>query len=214
MPGGMPLVGKGITPRLVIFHQGGLPGALSLNMLLPDTESGTVISSNALALNDVPDWVGQLVIEEFLDVPESERNDYISAARSSSTENLKWYPSLTKQLCEAQKNGTSPRKLETYVGTYRDPIHIVKIVVTVEDGELYWALQDLESEKFRLTHYEEDVFTWLQPRNELSLCGRWVGPDQGPDFWKVEFKVDDDGRLDRLFWVHDNDVPAVEYRKE
>ncbi|KAH0840709.1 hypothetical protein AYO21_00637 [Fonsecaea monophora] len=113
MPGGMPVVDKGVTPRLVIFHQGSLPGALSLNMLLPDTQSAIDISSNALALNDVPDWVGQLVLEEFLYVPESERNDYISAAKSSSAQNLKRYPNLIKQLREAQKNGTSPRKLET-----------------------------------------------------------------------------------------------------
>ncbi|KAH0840710.1 hypothetical protein FOPE_06055 [Fonsecaea pedrosoi] len=88
------------------------------------------------------------------------------------------------------------------------------MVVTVEGGELYWALQGLRSEKFRLTHYEEDVITRLQSRNELSRRGRWVGPDQGPDFWKVEFRVEEDGKPNRLYWVHDNDVAAVEYRKE
>lgn len=55
MPHGMPIVGKGVPSRLVIFHQGSLPGALSLTMLLPDTKSAIVITSNALALNDVPD---------------------------------------------------------------------------------------------------------------------------------------------------------------
>lgn len=214
MPDGMPIVGKGVAPRLVIFHQGSLPGALSLNILLPDTESAIVISSNSLALNDVPDWVGQLVLEEFLEVPKSQRNDYIAASKTSAAENLKWYPNLVEELQQAQKNGTSPRKLETYVGTYWDHLHIFKIVVTEENGKLYWALQGLESEKFVLSHYEDDVFTWLQPRNELSRRGRWVGPDQGPSFWKVEFKVGEDGKPDRLFWVHDNDVPADEYRKE
>jgi hypothetical protein len=81
MPHGMPVVGKGVPPRLVIFHQGSLPGALSLIMLLPDTESAIVITSNALALDDVPDWVGQMVLEEFLEVPAVERNDYIAAAK-------------------------------------------------------------------------------------------------------------------------------------
>lgn len=214
MPHGMPIVGKGVASHLVIFHQGSGPGALSLNMLLPDIESVIVISSNALALNDVPDWVGQLVLEELLEVPESERNDYVSAGKTSAAVNLKWYPNLIKELQEAQKNGTSSRELETYVGTYWDPIRIFKITVTVENDELYWALQGLNSEKFRLTHYEDDVFTWLQPRNDLSQRGRWVGPDQGPSFWKVEFKIGEDGKPDRLFWAHDNGVPAVEYKKE
>ncbi|KAK4141290.1 beta-lactamase/transpeptidase-like protein [Dichotomopilus funicola] len=214
MPHGMPIVGKGVPPRLVIFHQGSLPGALALNMLLPDTESAIVITSNALALNDVPDWVGQMVLEEFLEVPASERNDYLAAAKTSVATNLQWYPDLVEELQRAQKNGTSARNLSAYVGTYWDHLHIVKVAITVEGDHLYWALQGLESEKFRLAHYEDDIFTWLQPRNELSRRGRWVGTDQGPSFWKVEFRVGPDGDPDRLYWVHDNDVPADEYRKE
>jgi hypothetical protein len=128
--------------------------------------------------------------------------------------NLQWYPNLVQELQKARKNGTSPRDLSSYAGTYWDRLHLVKVVVTVEDNNLYWALQGLKSEKFRLTHYEDDIFTWLQPRNELSRRGRWVGTDQGPSFWKVEFKAGQDGKPDRLYWVHDNDVPADEYRKE
>ncbi len=214
MPDGMPIVGRGVPSQLVIFHQGSLPGALSVVILLPDTESAIVISTNALALNDVPDWVGQLVLEEFLAIPLSQRNDFIKAAEISAAENLKWYPALIQELEQAQKNGTSPRNLENYIGTYWDEIHVFKIVVTLEDGELYWALQGLGSEKFQLTHYEDNSFTWLLPRNELSRRGRWVGSDQGPLFWLAEFKADDNGKIDKLFWVHDNGVPAVEYKKE
>jgi hypothetical protein len=109
------------------------------------------------------------------------------------------------------KNGTNPRPLEDYVGTYWDDIHAFKIEVMVEDGTLHWALQGLESEKFRLDQYEEDIFTWILPRNELAKRGRWV--DQGADFWKVEFKANDKGEIDYLLWVHDIGVPAVKYTK-
>lgn len=73
MPDGMPVVGRGVPSQLVIFHQGSLPGALSVVILLPDTESAIVISTNALALNGVPDRVGQLVLEECLAIPLSNR---------------------------------------------------------------------------------------------------------------------------------------------
>jgi hypothetical protein len=155
-----------------------------------------------------------MVLEEFLEVPAAERNDYLAAAKTSVATNLQWYPNLVQELQRARKNGTSPRDLSAYAGTYWDRLRIVKVVVTVEDAGLYWALQGLASEKFRLTHYEDDVFTWLQPRNELSRRGRWVGTDQGPSFWKVEFKARPDGTPDRLYLVHDNDVPADEFRKE
>jgi len=207
------VVGKGVPPQLVIYHQGSLPGALSFVALLPDSESAIIVTSNALALNDVPDWVGQLVLEEFLGVPDAQRNDYIKAAEESVTNNLKWHPELVQKLKSVQKNGTSPKSLEEYVGTYWNDIHIFKIVVTLEDGKLFWALQGLDSEKFLLNHYEDDIFTWLAPRNELSSRGRWVGPDQGPEFWKIQFKVGTDGRINRLYWMHDNGVPADEYKK-
>ncbi|KAJ5360005.1 hypothetical protein N7517_009196 [Penicillium concentricum] len=214
MPGGMPIVGKGVPSQLVLFHQGSLPGALSIVILLPDTDSIIIVLSNSLALNDVPDWVGQLVLEELLEVPKSERNDYIKAAHSSVAENLKWYPALVGGLASARKNGTPPRALEMYTGTYRDNIDVFKIVVDLEDNQLYWRLQGLDSEKFPLEHYEDDTFTWLLPRNELSRRGRWVGSDQGPAFWKATFQCSDGGRVDKLYWAHDIGVPPVELTKE
>ena len=128
----MPVVGKSIPSHLVIFHQGSLPVALSIVTLLPNTESAIVISTNALALNDVLGWVGQFVLEEFLSILQLERNDFISAA-----ENLKWYCVLIQELEQAQKNGTSPTNQENYIETYWDDIHVFKILVTLEGGELY-----------------------------------------------------------------------------
>ncbi|KAJ5959871.1 uncharacterized protein N7479_007021 [Penicillium vulpinum] len=214
MPDGMPIVGKGVPSQLILFHQGSLPGALSIVILLPDTNNVIIVLSNSLALNDVPDWVGQLVLEELLEVPESERNDYVKAAHSSVAENLKWYPALVGELGSARKNGTSPRELEEYIGTYWDNIHVFKIVVNLEDNKLYWRFQGLDSEKFPLEHYEDDTFTWLLPRNELSRRGRWVGSDQGPAFWKAVFQCSEDGRIDKLYWAHDIGVPPVELTKE
>lgn len=214
LPDGMPTVGKGVPSQLVLFHQGSLPGALSIVMILPDTDHVIVVLTNSLALNDVPDWVGQLVLQEILDVPSSERVDFIAAAQASVAENLKWYPQLVRELGEARKNGTSPRDLDEYAGTYWEAAHIFKIVVTVEDGNLYWAFQGLDSEKFKLDHYEDDAFTWLLPRNELSRRGRWVGSDQGPLFWKAVFKASGESGIDTLSWAHDMDVPPLQLKKE
>ena len=210
MPGGMPIVGKGAPSMLVLYHQGSLPAALACVMLLPETETVIVALTNSLALNDMPDWVAQLVLEEILEVPD--RNDYVQAAAASAAETLKWYPATRAALRAAQRMGTSPRNLAEYTGTYWDDIHVFKIVVTLENERLAWAFQGLDSEKFPLTHYEDDVFTWLQPRNELAKRGRWV--DQGPDFWKADFRGGGTGSIDTLYWVHDIGVPAVRYTKE
>jgi hypothetical protein len=212
LPQGMPLVGKG-TSRLLIFHQGNLPGSLTLAALLPEIERAVVVLTNSLALNDVADWVGQLVIEELLDVTPNLRNDFIPLAEAAVAENLKWYPSVVEELEKGKKAGTSPMPLEQYVGTYWDDLHVVNIEVSLEDGQLYWLLQGLETEKFPLKHYQDDFFTWLLPRNELSKRGRWVGSDQDATFWKVKFSVGESGKIGSLTWAHDGGVPPVAYIK-
>ena len=206
MPEGMPVVGKGVPSRLVLFHQGSLAGALAFVCLVPDTESIILVLSNALAMHDVPDFVGQLLLEELLDVPQPDRIDFIKAASTAVKTNLEWYPRVSKQLEEQRENGTSPRDLQTYVGTYWDEDHIFKIVVTLEAGRLYRALQGLESEKFQLHHYEHDTFTWLTTRNDISSRGRFVG--DGPSYYKTEFTIGSDGKTTGLIWDHDG-VPET-----
>ncbi|KAK0511026.1 hypothetical protein JMJ35_006578 [Cladonia borealis] len=158
----------------------------------------------------LPGPMGALVLEALLDVPE--RNDYIKAAESSVAGNAKWFFTTIEELEKDQKKGPVPRNLEEYTGTYWDASHAFKINVFVEEGILHWALQGLESEKWPLDHYEQDTFTWIRPRNELTKRGRWV--DQGAAFWKIEFKADKDGQIDYLMWVHDIGVPPVAYLKE
>lgn len=214
LPNEMPTIAKGVPGQLVIFHQGSLPGTLTIAILVPDKDVAIVVLTNSLALNDVPDWIGQLILEEVLKVPPSERVDFIKSAEASVPENLRWYPELIKELKDTRKNDTVARDLEEYVGTYWDDIRTFKIVVTLEQGKLHWAFQGLDSEKFELNHYEDDTFLWLAPRNELSRRGRWVGSDQGPDFWKAKFKAASDAKVDKLYWSHDQGVPPVEYTKE
>ena len=111
----------------------------------------------------------------------------MAAAKASVAENAKWYSNILDELRNKRREGTSPKKLEDYIGTYWDAIHVMKIEVSFEDGTLYWALQGLPSEKFSLDHYEHDTFTSLRPRNELAKRGRWV--NQGAEFSKRTMMV-------------------------
>ncbi|KAK0726346.1 beta-lactamase/transpeptidase-like protein [Apiosordaria backusii] len=138
------------------------------HMLLPDSDKVILVLSNSLALTGVPDWFASSCWRRFLRYQTSERIDVIKpAAETSIVENLKWYPTLVKEL-----------------------VPVFEIAVTLEDGNLYWALQGLGLEKYKLTHYEDGSFTWLLTRNELSRRGRW------------------------LYWAHDAGVPPLELTKE
>ncbi|KAG4274678.1 hypothetical protein FPRO04_09042 [Fusarium proliferatum] len=128
LPQGMPNIGRGIS-NLVLFHQGSLPGSLTFVGLLPETETVIVVLTNSLALNDAADWIGQMIIEEIVNVPSELKIDFIGLAEAAVTENLKWYPRLLDELEKGRKAGTSPRPLAEYVGTYWDDLHILKVEV-------------------------------------------------------------------------------------
>jgi hypothetical protein len=59
---------------------------------------------------------------------------------------------LIRELEAKKKPDTQPRELNRYVGTFWDALHLFKIAVTQEGGDLYRALQGLDSEKFKLSH--------------------------------------------------------------
>jgi CubicO group peptidase (beta-lactamase class C family) len=215
MPHGMPVIGKGVHDELIFYHQGTLPGALAVVILIPRTETVVLVMSNCLSLTDVPDWVSQMVLEEILGVPSKERIDFIAYAKTSIAINLGWHDRIVQGLVQGQPQAIRPHKLlESYVGTYVDESRVFSVVVTLKEGVLFWAFQGLDSERYKLTHYDGDTFTWLQPRNDLSRRGRWVlGNDNDPSFWKIEFGVDRHGSVNRVLWRHDASLDPIVYSR-
>lgn len=216
MPSGMPVVGNGVPSQLVLYHQGTLPGALSVVILVPETESVILVMSNCLALTDVPDWTSQMVLEELLGVPKSHKTNFLPYSENSILINLRWHDSLVQDLEKLRPKSPIPhRELKSYVGTFVAKSRVFSVTVTIVGGYLCWAFQGLESERYTLAHYSGDAFTWLQPRNVLSRRGRWVlGNDLDPSFWLVQFKAGDHGKLDKVLWKHDPLQEPIVYSRE
>ena len=206
MPSGMPIVGKGSPSRLVLYHQGSLPGALASVALLPETQSAIVVMTNSLALNDCADWVGQLVLEALLGVPN--KNDYVEAAKKSAASALAWHSTVVEELEENKSPSKPPRQLDVYTGTYHNSIDTMMIEVTKENDKLFFALQGLKSEKYPLAHYQDDIFVWLRPRNELASRGRFT--HQKAPYYKIKFQSDGKDVITELAWAHDSDIPNGE----
>ena len=148
-----------------------MPSALSFVALLPHLQSAIVVASNALALNDIADWAGQMALE-LLVGRESMCDNYLVAARISAAANLQWYPNLVNQLQQEQKKGRTPvhsSPTPARTGTPYASSRLSSPSRTATSTE--HSRQGLESDKFRLTHYHDDTSTWLCPRNELSRRG-------------------------------------------
>lgn len=210
MRGYMPFVGRNSTPRLILSHQGYQSRFFGAVNLLPETPSAIVVLTNTSALNDCADWVGQLILETLMNVEEPQV--CMEWARDSAAHALTWHTRLKRELEKHRIPNTSPRDLEQYVGTYINKTELIKLVVTHEGTNekacLYFALQGLELEKYSLKHYHNDVFVWLQPREELARRGK--ATVQESSYYKIRFEASDGGAIDRLRWSHSPDIPEGE----
>ena len=87
----MPIIGKGLQkPELCLWHQGSNNAYLNAVFLLPErSQTAVVVLTNALANNDAADWLGQLILETILDVPDP--NDYLELAKiSAKNSSARW----------------------------------------------------------------------------------------------------------------------------
>ncbi len=196
---GMPFVGKSATPQLVIYHQGSNPGVLAAANLLPESQSAIVVLSNTLALNDCADWVGQLLLESFLDA--GDKNDYLQVVKDTVARALAWYPAMARALRE-NRSLEMPRNPHDYVGVYYNALGIIHIDVTYDGERLRIAFQGLEDEIWDLRPWEGDTFTWLPEARDV-IASRVRFSFQSPDYYKIKFGVSDAGIVEKLAWVHE-----------
>jgi predicted nucleic acid-binding Zn ribbon protein len=73
--------------------------------------------------------------------------------------------------------------------------------VNVQDNMLKMPLQGRKDETYELKHYQNDSFSWLQPRGCSVSRGRWVLQPASYDVF--HFEADDYRRVDNLFWATD-----------
>jgi len=200
-------VGKSSPSELVIYHQGSHPGVLAAANLLPKSQSAIVVLTNTLSINDNADWVGQLLLESFLDV--KEKNDYLEITKKTVGLALDWYPSMEQELRE-NRSLEIPRDTQSYVGVYYNKIGTVHIDVTFDSKQLRIAFQGLEDEIWNLRPWEGDTFTWLpESRDVIATRGRFSF--QSPDYYKIKFGLSSAGEVDRLAWVHEGwNIPEGE----
>lgn len=59
-----------------------------------------------------------------------------------------------------------------------------------------------------MMHYQDDIFTWLQSRNELARRGSFT--HQKHPYYMLRFSACDDNKISQLAWPHDADVPDGE----
>jgi CubicO group peptidase (beta-lactamase class C family) len=192
----MPVLGLGDTAKLVIWHQGSMPGFLSSTFLVPEEEIAIVVLTNSLSFNDAADWIGQLLLEHALGMTAT--TDFIKLARDSKAASIRQFTELDKEF--EQKRAPHPEllPLKAYVGDYWNPLHNFLIRVFEEGGSLRMCFQGDASDTYILKGFEKDTFSWNMPYDEQAKRGRWPG---GPmEYFLFRFQATEPGRVTKLLW--------------
>lgn len=195
----MPIVGRGLSPRVALYHQGTLTGAFSTVILFPETQSGIIVLTNSVPLGGSDDWIGQLITETLFDSPE--KNDYRIISKKTAGSQRAWHDRVLSQLPSPNGVGDQARPLSQYIGKYYNKAKTLLIHIIEEDGSLVMNFQDNQQEFYKLIWCSGDNFTWLSSRNDLARRGRFTR--FGGWFYTIKFLANKSGQVASLNWIHD-----------
>lgn len=211
----MPLVGKNseeaqtkgeINGTRIWYHNGSLVGFFSSVHILPESGTIIVVMVNSNPKNDAADWMGQLLVEEFLQC--TDKNDYVSLARESAAAYENMWKDLPGRLDQAKLPGSPTKPLSEYLGRYYNKVGNFFIEVTENADGLAFSFQGLNTQQHQLHVFGEDIFSWPLSEAESRRLGRW--PDLDVPTYVFHFSEDEQGYMTKLRWEHDPDVPGGE----
>jgi len=204
---GMPEIGKGIASRQrIIYHNGAMNGALSVVYLLPDSDAAIVVLSNSLDLCDTPDWVGQLLVETFLECPKP--NDFVALAKKTTAKALTHHPAIHNQLARERVHNTPVKPLRKYTGRYQNKNRNFRLDISINGDGLRMTVQGFPHVYYDLYHYNFNVFAWDCDRDAETKAIIFPQADIG--YHKVVFGSDWKGEIKNLTWAYDGAVPKGE----
>ena len=204
----MPIIGKGLKkPELCLWHQGSSNCVLHAVFLLPESQTAVIVLTNALAHNDVADWIGQLILEKILNVPEP--NDYLALAKLSAENSSALWPKMKADLERERTRDTSPKSLECYVGKYYNRAENFYLEIEHREDRLTMCFQGNHEQRYTLEHYEHDIFSWVLTRDECARRGRF--PVTWRAFYLLRFRAQSGSdEVEELVWVNDGAWDAGE----
>ena len=191
----MPVIGKGTTPQIVLYHSGTLPGFYSSVYLMPETESCVVSLVNTKPICDSADWIAQCLVERMLDAQEPP--DFVELTSISVKAQSLRHNNAVMDLEKRRVLGTEPKPVSSYIGRYYWTCPHYYIDIDADGDSLKMVIMGREDQKYHLKHYHFDTFTWLMTDDEEMRRGRFI---QSTETYKVIFHCNERGEIDTFTW--------------
>jgi CubicO group peptidase (beta-lactamase class C family) len=194
----------------VFHHSSTTPGFMGAMFLVPRTQSGVIVHTNASARLDTADYAAQILLAALFDtdIPKV----YPGLANAVVKMQFGWFAKLN-QFLEACKTDVPPtHPLSAYAGTYWNTIHSTKLVITVRGVGLHVSLQGMPKSTFDLQPCDGDTFYWPADR-EYELVDRAMWFNLFPGFHMFNFTTNEKKVLS-VSWQHEQKMDAEEFTKE
>lgn len=114
----LPVLGRGATPRLALYHQGATVGYFTSFYVFPETESAVIILTNSIANCDAADWIAQVMIQALFD--DQQPVDFAAQTKKYTRTCLQAYTNMQDIVQQNRQSGPPPHSLDEYSGDYYD----------------------------------------------------------------------------------------------
>lgn len=165
----------------VLSHTGGLPGYVSLVMMLPEIKLGVVVLTNQESVGAF-NAIGYSVVDHYLGAP---KTDWVDAFQKVTARQEAAFAEAEKKTAAAHNGGAVPSlPLATFAGTYRDPWY-GDVTVALENGKLVMRFGRTPSLVGDLEHWQRETFV-----------ARWRDRELRADAF-VTFALNPDGTVEQ-----------------
>jgi CubicO group peptidase (beta-lactamase class C family) len=199
----------GLSVDEIFHHSGTTPGFMSAIFLVPRTQSGVVVLTNATPRCDTADFAAQLLLSVLINTKAPQ--NLSSLSQSVVKMQFGWYKQLSAFL-ESCKTDTVPtHPLLAYAGVYWNVARNFKIIVRAQDTCLLLSIQGMPITTYTLKPCDGDTFYWPANReHELVDLGMWFAPF--PQWHLVSFTTNEK-RVLSLSWQHDRLIDPEQFDK-
>jgi hypothetical protein len=202
--------GMGMSSEEIFHHSSTTPGFMGAMFLVPRTQSGVVVMTNATPRMDTADLSAQLLLSVLLEIKPPE--NLKSQSEAVVQMQFGWFKQLSAFLESCRTDNPPTHRLLAYAGTYWNAARNFKIVVTTQNAGLHVSIQGIPITTYDLKPCDGDTFFWPANReHELVDRGMWFAPF--PQFHLVSFTTNSK-RVLSLAWQHDRIMDAEVFEKE
>jgi CubicO group peptidase (beta-lactamase class C family) len=194
----------------IFHHSSTTPGFMGAMFLVPRTQSGVVVHTNASSRLDTADYSAQILLAALFDmnVPQV----YPQLSNAVVKMQFGWFEKLNQFLLSCKTDVPPTYSLSAYEGTYWNIIRSTKLVITVRGAGLQVSVQGMPKTTYDLQPCDGDTFYWPSDREyELVDRAMWFNPF--PGFHLFNFATNEK-RVLSVLWQHERLMDAEVFDKE